>query len=217
PRNCSRTPAYVEKGRPSQSPSRPPLLRPQGADGGAPAAPEPDGRQGGRRGRPGGLRLRPCSLRRPRAAPAPRRLKRAGPFRPPQPVHRSLPGGLSFGHRMTTVPGMATTTTTVENEPASRIVEQRKTSPCSIASPVAPGIVVVVALLAWFAAKWSQSSQALTVAQQDAQQQRLALGQLQQRTSQFEGDLTRLRDPGRTTILLQPAATKSKKGAPSSA
>ena len=66
---------------------------------------------------------------------------------------------------MRTVPGMATTT--VENQPFSRIVEQRKTSSWSIGLPVAILAVVIVALLAWLAAKWSQSSQALTAAQQD--------------------------------------------------
>ena len=111
---------------------------------------------------------------------------------------------------MRTVPSMATTT--VENQPFSRIVEQRKTSSWSIGLPVAILAVVIVALLAWLAAKWSQSSQALTAAQQDAQQQRVAMGQLQQRTSQVEGDLVRLRDPGRTTLLLQSTA-KPKKGA----
>ena len=75
---------------------------------------------------------------------------------------------------MRTVPSMATTT--VENQPFSRIVEQRKTSSWSIGLPVAILAVVIVALLAWLAAKWSQSSQALTAAQQDAQQQRVAMG-----------------------------------------
>ncbi|MFL5311325.1 MAG: hypothetical protein ACJ79H_12815 [Myxococcales bacterium] len=98
-------------------------------------------------------------------------------------------------------------TTTVGNQPFSRIVESRKTSSWSIGIPVAILVVIAVALLAYFAAKASQAREQLAVAEQATQQQQQQLTQVQQRLGQIDTELNRLRDPGRTTVILQSAAT----------
>jgi anti-sigma-K factor RskA len=107
-------------------------------------------------------------------------------------------------------------TTTVGNQPFSRIVESRKTSSWSIAIPVAILVVVAVALLAYFAARAAQARDQLALAQQAAQQQQQQLTQVQQRLGTLDAELNRLRDSGRTTVILQSATTGSR-GKPASA
>jgi hypothetical protein len=98
-------------------------------------------------------------------------------------------------------------TTTVGNQPFSRIVESRKTSSWSIGIPVAILVVIAVALLAYFAAKASQAREQLAMAEQGSQQQQQQLTQVQQRLGVLDAELNRVRDPGRTTVILQSAAT----------
>src|SRR5712664_1765887 len=104
---------------------------------------------------------------------------------------------------MPTLVGMATST--VGNEPFSRLVESRKTTSWSVGIPIAIGVVVAVALLAYFAAKASQAREQLAQAQQGLQQQQQQLTQVHQRLGQLDAELNRLRDPGRTTVILQSA------------
>jgi len=106
---------------------------------------------------------------------------------------------------MPTLVGMATST--VGNEPFSRLVESRKTTSWSIGIPIAVFVVVAVALLAYFAAKATQAREQLAQAQQGLQQQQQQVTQVQQRLGQFEAELNRLHDPGRTTVILQAAGT----------
>jgi len=114
---------------------------------------------------------------------------------------------------MPTLVGMATPS--VGNEPFSRIVEARKTSSWSIGIPIAVAVVAMVALVAYFAAKGTQAREQFAQAQQAVQQQQQMLASLQQRVGGYEAQLNQLRDPGRTTVILQaPAAPK--KGSPAS-
>jgi len=108
-------------------------------------------------------------------------------------------------------------TTTVGNQPFSRIVESRKTSSWSIGIPIAILIVIAVGLLAYFAAKASQAREQLALAQQAAQQQQQQVTQIQQRLGTLDAELNRLRDPGRTTVILQSAATGKRGAKPASA
>jgi hypothetical protein len=101
-------------------------------------------------------------------------------------------------------------------QPFSRIVETRKTTSWIIAVPVALLVVLAVALIAYFAAKASQAKDQLAQAQQAAQQQQQAVTQVQQKLASIDAELARLRDAGRTTVILQPAAP-GKKGKASSA
>jgi cell division protein FtsB len=106
-----------------------------------------------------------------------------------------------------TLVGMATSTIG-GNEPFARIVESRKTTSWTIGIPIAVAVVVVVALLAYFAAKATQAREQLAQVQQSVQQQQQMLTSLQQRVGAYETELNRLRDPGRTTVILQAAAPK---------
>ncbi|TMB06811.1 MAG: hypothetical protein E6J64_07135 [Deltaproteobacteria bacterium] len=106
---------------------------------------------------------------------------------------------------MPTVVLMATTS--AGNQPFSRIVDSSKTSSWSIGIPIAIVVVVAVALLAYFAAKASQAREQLAMAEQGAQQQQQQVTQIQQRLGVLDAELNRLRDPGRTTVILQSAAT----------
>ncbi|HYV67689.1 MAG TPA: anti-sigma factor [Myxococcales bacterium] len=116
---------------------------------------------------------------------------------------------------MPTLGGMATST--VGNEPFARIVESRKTSSWSIGVPIALAVVVAVAVVAYFAAKATQAQEKLAQVQQSVQQQQQMLTSLQQRVGGYETELNRVRDPGRTTIILQPIAVSKKGSAASSA
>ena len=105
---------------------------------------------------------------------------------------------------MPTLPCMATTS--VGNQPFARIVESRKTSSWSIGIPIAIIVVLAVALLAYFAAKATQAREELAANQQASQQSQQQLTQVQQKLAQVDGELNRLRDPGRTTVILQSAS-----------
>jgi Ni/Co efflux regulator RcnB len=98
-------------------------------------------------------------------------------------------------------------TTSVGNQPFARIVESRKTSSWSIGIPIAIVVVLAVALLAYFAAKATQAREELAANQQSAQQSQQQLTQVQQKLAQVDAELNRLRDPGRTTVILQSAST----------
>ena len=116
---------------------------------------------------------------------------------------------------MPTLVGMATST--VGNEPFSRLVESRKTTSWSIGIPIAIVVVVAVGLLAYFAAKATQAREQVALGQQSLQQQQQQLTQVQQRFGQIEAELNRLRDPGRTTVILQSAGAGKRGKAASSA
>jgi hypothetical protein len=102
---------------------------------------------------------------------------------------------------MPTVGDMATTT--LGDQPFSRIVETRKTTSWSVGVPIAIFVVAAVALIAYFAAKGTQAHEQLAQAQQSAQQNQQALTQLQQKMSTMDAEFARLRDAGRTTVILQ--------------
>jgi anti-sigma-K factor RskA len=108
---------------------------------------------------------------------------------------------------MATLVGMATT---VGNQPFSSIVDSRKTTSWSVGVPIAIAVVIAVALVAYFAAKNTQAREELAQVQQASQQQQQQLTQVQQRFGQMEGEINRLHDPGRTTVILQSVAKKGK-------
>jgi hypothetical protein len=105
---------------------------------------------------------------------------------------------------MATLVGMATTTT--GDQPFSRIVETKKTTSWTLGVPIAIFVVVAVALIAYFAAKGTQAREQLAQAQQGAEQSQQALTQVQQKLASIDTELAKLRDPGRTTVILQSAA-----------
>jgi type II secretory pathway pseudopilin PulG len=110
---------------------------------------------------------------------------------------------------MPTLVGMATPT--VGNAPFSRIVESRKTSSWSIGIAIAIVVVLAVALLGYFAAKATQAREQLAQSQQTVQQQQQLLTGLQQKVGLLEAEVNQLRDPGRTTVILQ-SASSGKRG-----
>jgi hypothetical protein len=116
---------------------------------------------------------------------------------------------------MATLVVMATTTT--GEQPFSRIVETKKTTSWSIGVPIAIFVVVAVALIAYFAAKGTQAREQSAQAQQAVQQQQQQLTQMQQKLASFDTEFARLRDPGRTTVILQSAATGKKAKTPNAA
>ena len=114
---------------------------------------------------------------------------------------------------MLTLVDMATTTT--GEQPFSRIVETKKTTSWSMGVPIAVFVVVAVALIAYFAAKGTQAHEQAAQAQQAMEQQQQAVTQMQQKLAAIDADLSRLRDPGRTTVILQ-SASAGKRGKASS-
>jgi hypothetical protein len=100
---------------------------------------------------------------------------------------------------------MATTTT--GNQPFSRIVETKKTTSWSMGVPIAIFVVVALALIAYFAAKGQQAREKIAQAEQAAQQSQQVLTQAQQKLASFGAELARLRDAGRTTVILQAPST----------
>ena len=112
---------------------------------------------------------------------------------------------------MPTLVGMATTS--VGNQPFSSIVDSRKTTSWSVGIPIAIAVVIAVALVAYFAAKGTQAREELAQVQQAGQQQQQQLTQVQQRFGQVEAEINRLRDAGRTTVILQSVAKKGKSAA----
>jgi cell division protein FtsB len=105
--------------------------------------------------------------------------------------------------------GMATTT--LGDQPFSRIVETRKTTSWSVAVPIALFVVIAIGLIAYFAAKNTQAREQLAQVEQSAQQNQQALSQLQQKVAATDADISKLRDAGRTTVILQ-SATAGKRG-----
>jgi hypothetical protein len=96
-------------------------------------------------------------------------------------------------------------TTTHGDQPFSRIVETRKTTSWSVGVPIAIFVVIAVALIAYFAAKNTQAREQLAQAEQSSQQNQQALSQLQQKVASTDAEISRLRDAGRTTVILQGA------------
>lgn len=115
------------------------------------------------------------------------------------------------------MPTLVDMTSSVGDEPFSRIVESRKTTSWSIGVPIAIVVVVAVALLAYFAAKATQAREQQAQAQQALQQQQQQLTQLQQRSGVLEAELNQLRDPGRTPVILQSAGSGKRGSAASTA
>jgi anti-sigma-K factor RskA len=103
-------------------------------------------------------------------------------------------------------------------EPFSRIVDERPTNSWRAAIPAAVIVIGAVIAAAYFAAKASEQSQLLAGTRTEMTQNTQALAQIQARAATLEGDLTRLRTAGRTTVILKPAAAKaSRKGADTAA
>jgi hypothetical protein len=115
---------------------------------------------------------------------------------------------------MATLVGMATTS---GEQPFSRIVETKQHTSWTLGVPIAVFVVVAVALIAYFAAKGTQAREQSAQAQQAMQQQQQALTQVQQKLAAMDVDLARLRDPGRTTVILQNASTGKRGKATSNA
>ncbi|HWE25195.1 MAG TPA: hypothetical protein VG496_14745 [Myxococcales bacterium] len=110
---------------------------------------------------------------------------------------------------------MATTTT--GDQPFSRIVETKKTTSWSLGVPIAVFVVVAVALIAYFAAKGTQAREQIAQAQQASEQSQAVMTQMQQKVAALNADLSRLRDAGRTTVILQSASVGKRGKAPTSA
>jgi cell division protein FtsB len=104
---------------------------------------------------------------------------------------------------MANLVGMATTTS---EQPFSRIVETKKNTSWTIGVPIAIFVVVAVALIAYFAAKNTQAREQLAQLQQSAEQNQQRMAQVQQKIASLDAEVARLRDPGRTTVILQSAA-----------
>jgi len=96
----------------------------------------------------------------------------------------------------------------------SRLTESRSGKSWRAAAPAVIVIVGVVALIAYLASNISSSSQRASVAERDANQYREQLTGMSKQVSNLQGEVSLLRSPGRTTVILQaPAAGKAKKGA----
>jgi hypothetical protein len=106
---------------------------------------------------------------------------------------------------MRSIPSMADTSVP-GTQPFSRIVDSGRTSSWKAAVPAALLLVAIVVVIAWLAARASDSSQQLTNARNELAQQSQSTTQLQQRVTALDNEVARLHNPGRTTVILQVAA-----------
>lgn len=95
----------------------------------------------------------------------------------------------------------------------SRLTEGRKSRSWRAALPAVIVIVAFVALLAYLASNVSTYSQKAALAERDANQYRDQLTGMSKQVGDLQKEVTLDRSPGRTTVILQAAATPAKKGA----
>lgn len=105
-------------------------------------------------------------------------------------------------------------TTLSDKRPAfSRLIEGGKTRSWRSALPAVVVIVVFIALLGYLASNLSTYSQKAALAERDAGQYRDQLTAMSKQVGDLQKAVTLDRSPGRTTVILQPAAPTGKKGA----
>lgn len=101
----------------------------------------------------------------------------------------------------------------VETRPTfSRITEGRSGRSWRAALPVVLVLVGVLALIAYLASSISSSSQRAMSAQRDAQQAREQMEGMGKQIANLQKDNAIAKSPGRTTVLLAPAAPAEKPG-----
>lgn len=101
---------------------------------------------------------------------------------------------------------MATTRVLKKPAPFARIIEKGRPTSWAVGLPVAVIIVALIGLFAYFASKAMTYSQQLVEANQTLAQQQTTVDAAQKRLTAVEGDLSIANNPGKTTVLLQPAA-----------
>jgi hypothetical protein len=105
-------------------------------------------------------------------------------------------------------------TTLSDTRPSfSRLTEGRKSRSWRAALPAVVVIVAFVALVAYLASNLSSYSQRAALAERDAGQFRDQLTAMSKQVGDLQKEVTLDRSPGRTTVILQAAATPAKKGA----
>lgn len=110
-------------------------------------------------------------------------------------------------------------TTLTDTRPTfARLTEGKASRSWRAAIPAVVVIVALVALLAYLASSLSSSSQKAMTAQRDADEAHQQMATMTKQVGTLQQDLALARDPGRTTIVLQPAdaaAPSKKKGSAS--
>ncbi|HEY2031058.1 MAG TPA: hypothetical protein VGH20_17795 [Myxococcales bacterium] len=106
-------------------------------------------------------------------------------------------------------------TTVTDTKPTfARLTEGKANRSWRAAIPAVVVVVALVALLAYLASSLSSASQKAAVAQRDADDAHQQMATMTKQVGSMQQDLALARDPGRTTVVLQPAdaaATSSKK------
>src|SRR5581483_11321217 len=92
----------------------------------------------------------------------------------------------------------------------SRLTEGRKSRSWRAALPAVIVIVAFVALLAYLASNVSTYSQKAALAERDANQYRDQLTGMSRQVGDLQKEVALDRSPGRTTLILQAAATPAK-------
>lgn len=106
--------------------------------------------------------------------------------------------------------------TTVDTRPRfARLTEGRSGRSWSKAVPAVVLIVALVALLAYLASNISSSSQRAAAAERDSQQTREQMAGLTKQIGALQKDNAIAKSPGRTTVILEPAAAAKKGAKPS--
>jgi hypothetical protein len=108
---------------------------------------------------------------------------------------------------------MATTTVHDPSKPFSRLTEGRTTSSWRLALPIVVLVVAAIAGLAYLASRMTTYSAQAMTAQRDADAARQAADAAVKRASTLEGENNLMRSAGRTTVILEGATIKPKKGA----
>jgi hypothetical protein len=110
-------------------------------------------------------------------------------------------------------------TTLTDTRPTfARLTEGKANRSWRAAIPAVVVIVALVALLAYLASSLSSSSQKAMTAQRDADEAHQQMATMTKQVGTLQQDLALARDPGRTTVVLQPAdasASSKKKGSAS--
>ncbi|MGZ6123988.1 MAG: anti-sigma factor domain-containing protein [Myxococcales bacterium] len=104
-------------------------------------------------------------------------------------------------------------TTLSDTRPSfSRLIEGRKTQSWRSALPAVVVIVAFVALVIFLASRLSSASQKAAVAERDASQYRDQVTAMGKQVGDLQREVSLDRSPGRTTVILQAAEPKGKKG-----
>jgi hypothetical protein len=105
-------------------------------------------------------------------------------------------------------------TTLSDTRPSfSRLTEGRKTQSWRSALPAVFVIAAFIALIGYLASSLSSYSQKASVAERDANQYRDQLTAMSKQVGDLQKEVSLDRSPGRTTVILQAAEPKAKKGA----